>query len=870
MEAQPPPQPTPPLLSQQPHYSDSLDSSPRSRNTDSWDEPYPPTAAKLRLMVSYGGHISPRPHDKALCYVGGDTRIVVVDRHTSLAELSTRFSKTFLNGLSFALKYQLPDEDLDSLISVTTDEDFENMIEEFDHRSCNSSPSKPSRIRLFLFPAKPASSGPVSVFDGPGSGLGSAKSEDWLTGSGFLDGGLSDSASVNCLLGFDEEVGASRNGSTNFASGLEEATVQVGSGKNLKPGHDVQSVPDSPIRETNSSFGSTSSSVANLPLIKVSVEDGGNSGGVVRGQDQKVEGIEESFAKLGVGGVGQKQDEEVVVLASPVNASPVPVSSAAVAAGEYQNRVLSDDERSDHGVPLGGRKLPNSEQSQSQTQALTPQFQQKSTVVVDLPSSDSVSSDSITNAMSRPKSINATDEDLDQVQIQSGASRVAITSGDPNHIVSDPRSLVQIQQHVLEPGYVLQHPFDQEQQQALQHQFDQQQQQHQQQQALQRQFDQQQQQQALQRQFDQQQQQASQHQFDQQQQQASQHQFDQQQQQASQHQFDQQQQQASQHQFDQQQQQQTLQHQVEQQKQQQQALQHQFDQQQQQALQQQFDQQQQQALQQQFDQQQRQQNLALQHQFDQQQQQQQQALQHQFDQQQQQKALQHQFDQQHQQTLEHQFDQQQQHHQQQTLQRQFGKQQQQEAPQPQQIIHSTHFIHQTPAGPVSIPGYYPVYPSQQQLHPQHHYQLDQQYPVYYLPARQAQAYNLSMQQQANLGESATNITSSQPQIPSNLASVVPPNAAYIPTGNAPLPNSEMTTASAYRKLAAGTPQLVQVPSNQHQQQYVAYSQIHQLSQPIAPNSAAPPNYAYNYADPAHAQIFYAQNLAPTKPSQSRP
>ncbi|KAE9595438.1 putative PB1 domain-containing protein [Lupinus albus] len=846
MEAQPPPQPTPPLLSQQPHYSDSIDSSPRSRNTDSWDEPYPPpTATKLRLMVSYGGHITPRPHDKTLCYIGGDTRIVVVDRHTSLSELSTRFSKTFLNGLSFVLKYQLPDEDLDSLISVTTDEDFDNMIEEFDHRSCNSSPSKPSRIRLFLFPAKPASSGPVSVFDGPGSGLGSAKSEDWLTGSGFLDGGLSDSASVNCLLRLDDEVGAP--GSTNFVLGVEEAVVQVGSVKNLKPGHDVQSVPDSPIRETNSSFGSTSSSVANLPSIKVRVEDGGNTGGVVRGQDQKVEGVEEGFAKLGV---GQKQDEEIVVLASPVNVSPMPVSSAAVAAGEYQNRVLSDDERSDHGVPVGCRKLPNSEQSQSQVQALTPQFQQKSTVIVDLPSPDSVSSDSISNAMSRPKSVNATDEDLDQVQIQSGASRVAITSGDPNHSVSDPHSLVQIQQHVLDPGYVLQPPFGQ-QQQALQHQFDQQQQQRQKQQALPHQLDQQQQQR--------QQQQALPHQLDQQQQQR-------QQQQALPHQFDQQQQQALQHQFDQQQQQ-TLQHQVDQQKQQQQALQHQFDQ-QQQALQQQFDQQQQQAFQQQFDQQQRQQKLVLQHQFDQQQQQQ--ALQHQFDQQQQQQALQHQFDQQQQQTIEQQFDQQQQHHQQQTLQRQFDKQQQQEAPQPQQIIHGTHFIHQTPAGPVSIPAYYPVYPSQQQLHPQHHYQLDQQYPVYYLPARQAQAYNLSMQQQANLGESATTIASSQPQIPSNLASVVPPSAAYIPTRNAPLPNSEMATASAYRTAAAGTPQLVQVPSNQHQQQYVAYSQIHHLSQSTVPNSAAPPNYAYNYADPANAQIFYAQNLAPTKPSQSRP
>nr|DAD27161.1 TPA_asm: hypothetical protein HUJ06_028629 [Nelumbo nucifera] len=30
-------------------------------------------------MCTYGGHIVPRPHDKSLCYLGGDTVIVAVD-----------------------------------------------------------------------------------------------------------------------------------------------------------------------------------------------------------------------------------------------------------------------------------------------------------------------------------------------------------------------------------------------------------------------------------------------------------------------------------------------------------------------------------------------------------------------------------------------------------------------------------------------------------------------------------------------------------------------------------------------------------------------------------------------------------------------
>jgi len=83
-----------------------------------------------------------------------------------------------------------------------------------------------------------------------------------------------------------------------------------GNCKNLKL--DVHYVPDSLVMETSSSFGSTSSSpsLANLPHIRVHVEDGG-SGGVraqqqQQQQDQKVLGIDEQFAQMvvRVGGIG--------------------------------------------------------------------------------------------------------------------------------------------------------------------------------------------------------------------------------------------------------------------------------------------------------------------------------------------------------------------------------------------------------------------------------------------------------------------------------------------------------------------------------------------------------------------------------------
>ncbi|KAJ8548263.1 hypothetical protein K7X08_030732 [Anisodus acutangulus] len=256
------------------NYANSTDSSPRSRNTDSWDEP-PPHAGggKLRLMCSYGGHIIPRPHDKTLCYVGGDTRIFVADRNTSLTELSSRLSKTLLAGKSFCLKYQLQNEDLDSLISVTSDEDLENMIDEYDRIITSSSSNKISRFRLFLFPSNEIP--PIGLIRDSSSTI----SEDCFVN--VLNGGnnsssstnkvYSESSSVNCLLGLDHNDLV-----TNV---VRDAQLEV---KNV---------------ETTSSFGSGSSMplMASLPPIKVHVEENNN---------QKGGGIEEQFSQMNVGVMG--------------------------------------------------------------------------------------------------------------------------------------------------------------------------------------------------------------------------------------------------------------------------------------------------------------------------------------------------------------------------------------------------------------------------------------------------------------------------------------------------------------------------------------------------------------------------------------
>ncbi|GAB2216294.1 hypothetical protein Droror1_Dr00024065 [Drosera rotundifolia] len=186
------------------------------------DHPSP----KLRLLCSYGGQITPRPTSKSLCYLGGETRIVAIDRRTALSFplLSNHLSRVLLNGRGFCLKYQLPEQDLDSLVSVTCDDDLVNMVEEFER--CGNSGTK-ARIRFFLFPVERE-----DVKD--------LKTESW-----FLD-------SLRSTRRFGEE------GEKGEAGG----TVVV---------------------ETGSSFGSTGSSGSstNLPAIRVcggDVKDGNGSG----------------------------------------------------------------------------------------------------------------------------------------------------------------------------------------------------------------------------------------------------------------------------------------------------------------------------------------------------------------------------------------------------------------------------------------------------------------------------------------------------------------------------------------------------------------------------------------------------------------
>ncbi|XP_041011642.1 uncharacterized protein LOC121255406 [Juglans microcarpa x Juglans regia] len=152
-------------------YPDSGDSSPRSREIDfenppPWDDQQSQNNYKVKFMCSYGGKIHPRPHDNQLSYLGGETKILAVDRNVKFEPMISKLSS--LSGdPDVSFKYQLPGEDLDALISVTNDDDLDHMMHEYDRLYRAS--AKPARMRLFLFSSPSANQSASSSFGSDGA-----------------------------------------------------------------------------------------------------------------------------------------------------------------------------------------------------------------------------------------------------------------------------------------------------------------------------------------------------------------------------------------------------------------------------------------------------------------------------------------------------------------------------------------------------------------------------------------------------------------------------------------------------------------------------------------------------------------------------
>lgn len=106
---------------------------------------------RIKFLCSYGGQFLPRPSDGQLRYVGGETRLVTVDRSITFQDFMKKLEDVF-DTMSVNIKYQLPMLDLDVLISVMCDEDLQNMIDEYDRYDSHRENSPRSRLKAFLFP----------------------------------------------------------------------------------------------------------------------------------------------------------------------------------------------------------------------------------------------------------------------------------------------------------------------------------------------------------------------------------------------------------------------------------------------------------------------------------------------------------------------------------------------------------------------------------------------------------------------------------------------------------------------------------------------------------------------------------------------
>lgn len=129
----------------------------------------------IKFVCSYGGRILPRYPDAKLRYIGGETRVISVDRSVPFSELQTKMGQ-MCGWDAVNLRCQLPKEDLDALVSITSDEDLANLIEEYDllsrDRQC------PLKIRAFLHPTpikSPKSANPAPI---PASVKGKAPLRD--------------------------------------------------------------------------------------------------------------------------------------------------------------------------------------------------------------------------------------------------------------------------------------------------------------------------------------------------------------------------------------------------------------------------------------------------------------------------------------------------------------------------------------------------------------------------------------------------------------------------------------------------------------------------------------------------------------------
>ncbi|XWS70668.1 hypothetical protein CRYUN_Cryun03dG0066500 [Craigia yunnanensis] len=104
---------------------------------------------KLKLVCSFNGAFHPRLPSGKLRYIGGETRILSVDRNIGFLKLRAKIADLCPKVMSFWLKYQVAvaDVDLDmDLVVIESDEDVRCMVEEYENMELYG-----KRARLWVF-----------------------------------------------------------------------------------------------------------------------------------------------------------------------------------------------------------------------------------------------------------------------------------------------------------------------------------------------------------------------------------------------------------------------------------------------------------------------------------------------------------------------------------------------------------------------------------------------------------------------------------------------------------------------------------------------------------------------------------------------
>ncbi|XP_073018274.1 uncharacterized protein [Primulina eburnea] len=179
---------------------------------------------KVKFLCSFGGKILPRPSDGTLRYVGGQTRIFSIRRGASIGELVQKMID--ICGQNAVIKYQLPGEELDALVSVSGPDDLENMMDEYEKLIERSSDGS-SKLRIFLFsPSELESPAPMHIVDLQDGGQKYVEAVNGITDGPSVAGQIARKASI-------ESAASAQNSDLSVTEGAESSSPAQGEAHGL-------------------------------------------------------------------------------------------------------------------------------------------------------------------------------------------------------------------------------------------------------------------------------------------------------------------------------------------------------------------------------------------------------------------------------------------------------------------------------------------------------------------------------------------------------------------------------------------------------------------------------------------------------------